>query len=59
MPWPAPDMQSNSQPRPISVYRLEVTDYAYPQLQLDIECSGGTYVRSLGRDLAESLGTGS
>ena len=24
---------------------------------LEIECGGGTYVRSLGRDLAESLGT--
>ncbi len=45
-------------PRPITVYRLEVTEYSYPQLQLEIECSSGTYVRSLGRDLAESLGTG-
>jgi tRNA pseudouridine55 synthase len=44
-------------PRPITVFSLEVVDYAYPQLTLDIQCSGGTYVRSLGRDLAESLGT--
>jgi tRNA pseudouridine55 synthase len=36
---------------------LAVTRYAYPELVLEIECSGGTYVRSLGRDLAESLGT--
>ncbi len=32
--------------------------YDYPRLCLNIECSGGTYVRSLGRDLAEALGTG-
>ncbi len=31
--------------------------YEYPELVLDIECGGGTYVRSLGRDLAEAVGT--
>ncbi len=45
------------QPRPVTVHSLNVIDYAYPALTLEIQCSGGTYVRSLGRDLAESLGT--
>ena len=45
------------QPRAIEVYSLRVVRYGYPELVLDIECSGGTYIRSLGRDLAESLGT--
>ncbi len=45
------------QPRPITIHRLEVQRYEYPELVLSIECSSGTYVRSLGRDLAESLGT--
>ena len=36
---------------------MKVARYDYPELVLEIECSGGTYVRSLGRDLAESLGT--
>ncbi len=44
-------------PRPIEVYALKVARYEYPELVLEIECGGGTYVRSLGRDLAESLGT--
>ncbi|HEX4130927.1 MAG TPA: tRNA pseudouridine(55) synthase TruB [Pirellulales bacterium] len=44
-------------PRLIMVYQLSVARYDYPELVLDIECGGGTYVRSLGRDLAESLGT--
>ena len=44
-------------PRPIEVYALKVARYEYPELVLDIQCGGGTYVRSLGRDLAESLGT--
>ena len=49
--------QVELQPRPITVYELRVVEYAYPQFSLEICCSGGTYVRSLGRDLAESLGT--
>ncbi len=32
--------------------------YEYPDLSLDIECGSGTYVRALGRDLGEMLGTG-
>jgi tRNA pseudouridine55 synthase len=44
-------------PRPIEVHSLEVAEYCYPEMVLEIQCSGGTYVRSLGRDLAESLGT--
>jgi tRNA pseudouridine55 synthase len=44
-------------PRPITVHWLEVVEYEYPRLTLDLQCSSGTYVRSLGRDLAESLGT--
>jgi tRNA pseudouridine55 synthase len=46
------------QPRPVRVHRLEIIEIDYPRLMLEIECSSGTYVRSLGRDLAESLGTG-
>lgn len=44
-------------PRPIEIYRLEIMEYVYPQFVLELECSSGTYVRSLGRDLAESLGS--
>ena len=44
-------------PRPVTIHRLDVEAYDYPQLTLNIECGSGTYVRSLGRDLAESLGT--
>lgn len=44
--------------RPVTIYGLTVVAYEYPQLILDVQCGAGTYVRSLGRDLAESLGTG-
>ena len=43
--------------RPIDVYSIEVVNYDYPRLTLDIACGSGTYVRSLGRDLAATLDT--
>lgn len=45
-------------PREVTIHDLELIEYEYPRLVLDIRCSSGTYVRSLGRDLAELLGTG-
>jgi len=41
----------------VEIHRLRVVRYAYPELVLDVECGSGTYIRSLGRDLAEALGT--
>jgi tRNA pseudouridine55 synthase len=45
-------------PRTVAIHSLVVQRYAYPELELEIECGSGTYVRALGRDLAEALGTG-
>ncbi len=44
--------------RPVEIYELKIDSYQYPELKLTMRCGSGTYVRSLGRDLAESLGTG-
>jgi tRNA pseudouridine55 synthase len=43
--------------RRITIHSLHLVDYRYPELKLSIACSSGTYVRSLGRDLARALGT--
>lgn len=43
--------------RPVVIHRLDVVRYEYPELVLDVECGSGTYIRSLGRDLAVALGT--
>lgn len=43
--------------RPVEIHRIDIQSYQYPELVLDISCGSGTYVRSLGRDLAERLGT--
>jgi tRNA pseudouridine55 synthase len=43
--------------KPVRIDRLEITGYEWPRLAVEIECSSGTFVRALGRDLAGSLGT--
>jgi tRNA pseudouridine(55) synthase len=43
--------------RPVEIHRIEIKGYQYPELVLDVACGSGTYIRSLGRDLAESLST--
>src|SRR5262249_44412103 len=43
--------------RPVVIHRLAIGRYAYPELEVEIECGSGTYVRALGRDIAASLGT--
>ncbi|MFM9057540.1 MAG: tRNA pseudouridine(55) synthase TruB [Planctomycetaceae bacterium] len=43
--------------KPVRIDRLAITDYGWPRLGLDIECSSGTFVRAIGRDLALALGT--
>ena len=43
--------------KPVRIDRLEVTGYEWPRLDVAIECSSGTFVRAIGRDLAAALGT--
>ena len=43
--------------KPVRIERLEITGYEWPRLGLEIECSSGTFVRAIGRDLAAALGT--
>lgn len=45
-------------PRIISVYSLELLEWAPPEVVIDIFCSSGTYVRSLANDLGDRLGCG-
>ena len=44
-------------PRLVHIDELEIEAYDYPALTLQIGCGSGTYVRSLGRDLARAVGT--
>jgi tRNA pseudouridine55 synthase len=42
---------------PVVVHRCEVTEVRLPEVDLVTRVSSGTFVRSLGRDLASALGT--
>jgi tRNA pseudouridine55 synthase len=44
--------------KPVEVYGLRILRYAFPELELEVECGSGTYIRALGRDLGTALGTG-
>jgi len=42
----------------VTVHELTLERFEYPELDLQIRCSSGTYIRSIGRDLGKSLGCG-
>ena len=46
------------QPRRVIISSLELIEYNPPTLQIFVECSKGTYIRSLAHDLGVALGTG-
>ncbi len=46
------------EPRPITVYRLDATRTGERTYALDVECSKGTYIRTLCADIGRSLGCG-
>ena len=44
------------EPRPITLYALELVDYTGKTLVFDVTCSKGTFIRTLCEDLAAKLG---
>jgi tRNA pseudouridine55 synthase len=50
--------QVTIKPRTVHVYGIEILRYAWPELQVKIDCGRGTYIRSIARDLGEKLGVG-
>jgi tRNA pseudouridine55 synthase len=44
--------------RDVTIYKMDLVEYNPPDLVLEIECSAGTYIRSLAHDMGEKLGTG-
>ena len=41
--------------RTIEIFSLRLSNFSYPDFELEIQCGSGTYVRSLGRDIARKL----
>ncbi|MBA3378084.1 MAG: tRNA pseudouridine(55) synthase TruB [Chloroflexota bacterium] len=46
------------EPRPVTIHDLRIVDWTSPVLCIDVECSKGTYIRSLARDLGAAVETG-
>lgn len=46
------------QPRTVQIHRLELLELALPRVRIRVECSKGTYIRSLAMDIGERLGCG-
>lgn len=42
----------------VTIHRLGIRDYSPPDVTVELECSSGTYVRAVARDLGVSLGVG-
>ncbi|MBF0491401.1 MAG: tRNA pseudouridine(55) synthase TruB [Deltaproteobacteria bacterium] len=52
-----PESSETVRQREVEIFRLELLDYQKPLLRFFCEVSRGTYVRSLGLEIAELLGT--
>lgn len=42
----------------VTVHRIELLDAALPDVEFEVECSSGTYIRAIARDVGEALGVG-
>lgn len=44
--------------RKVNLYSMEVLDYVWPEVKVRVAVSSGTYIRVLGEEMGERLGTG-
>ncbi len=44
--------------RSVRIDRIELIAYEWPRLEFTVDCGGGTYIRSIARDVGEGLGCG-
>lgn len=42
--------------RRVNITKLELIQYTHPNITIEVECSAGTYIRSLAQDIGEDLG---
>jgi len=45
-------------PRPVVVHAIDLLRFDWPEVEIDVACGKGTYIRSIARDLGALLGTG-
>jgi len=52
------NIEIERKPQLIKIFYIKVKKYNWPNLQLDIHCSSGTYIRTIANDLGKELGCG-
>ena len=45
-------------PKKVEIFRLELLDWQPPLVTIEVDCSAGTYIRSLAHDMGVMLGCG-
>jgi tRNA pseudouridine55 synthase len=56
--WARAGVEVPRKARRVEIYRLDVVDWQLPLLTVEVECSKGTYIRSLAHDLGQKLECG-
>ena len=51
-------LEVEREPRAITIHHIKLLDYREAELELDIRCSKGTYIRTLAEDVGKELGCG-
>ncbi|MDE0283182.1 MAG: tRNA pseudouridine(55) synthase TruB [Gammaproteobacteria bacterium] len=51
-------LEVEREPREITIHSMDLLDYRGDELELDIRCSKGTYIRTLAEDIGKELGCG-
>ncbi|MGE4069631.1 MAG: tRNA pseudouridine(55) synthase TruB [Lysobacterales bacterium] len=51
-------LEVEREPRQVHIARLQLVDYTPPFVVLDVDCSSGTYIRTLVDDIGQVLGCG-
>lgn len=46
------------EPRPVTIYNIALTDFEGDELEIEVECSKGTYIRTIADDLGQALACG-
>ncbi len=54
------DMQviQQQKTREVEILSIEILEFAFPKVTIEVQCGSGTYVRSLARDLGKEMQTG-
>jgi tRNA pseudouridine55 synthase len=52
------NIEFSLEPRTVEIKEIELINYQYPELELKVKVSSGTYIRSLIRDIGREIKTG-